>query len=328
MKLMRFCRVSTRWPSAYSKLEGQVNHPDSFFFFPVMSEDHKKANVPGPAGTRKGKIPNEVGEKELVNFLNELKERYPDTFFQVASRDDKGTHVSGADVTGAARQGVVDYPVRLFHGDPHDELIALKRELIGTSGSGATPLGQAVVTRDDLEYFARKKQMEQAASFKQFVASLYNKNDPAQRAMLKRAYPELEQEQKQIIEDRCELSRRLAMLALDGEPKDENDLKLLFALASGILKPPVGNLWDPETWKDQLDIAGKRTEAITRGMFSRNIYSKTTQPVVAGWPAANQIWAGMGPRATDNVIDVPPYTRPGWTPSGYLASSAAWVPRQ
>lgn len=165
-----------------------------------------------------------------------------------------------------------DVPVRMFHRDPYDDVFALKRDLIrkGQGIEPATPFGSAQMTADDMEYLTRKKDQLQAAKFEQFVASMYNKNDPAQRELLRKVYPELQAKQEDTIRMRAELEMRLAMIKLNGGPRDRGDLMLLWALASGAITPPKGALWDPSTWKDYQDRRNPTNvvNPIARGLFS------------------------------------------------------------
>ena len=76
------------------------------------------------------------------------------------------------------------------------------------------------------------------------------------------------EEQKQIIEDRIDLVKRLAMMKLYGQPRDKEDLKLLFALSSGAVTPPSGNLWDPSSWSNIGGSTVDDTKVFKRGLFS------------------------------------------------------------
>jgi hypothetical protein len=82
------------------------------------------------------------------------------------------------------------------------------------------------------------------------------------------------EEQKQVIEQRAELEKRLAMIALTGEPESKADLELLFALGTGAIQPPKGVLYDPSTWSDipgMMERTGEgRQNALARGLFNRN----------------------------------------------------------
>ena len=58
----------------------------------------------------------------------------------------------------------------------------------------------------------------------------------------------------------------MAKIRLRG-PKEPEDLKLLFALASGAIAPPKGALWEPEHWFDYPGGPDAQTR-LQRGLFS------------------------------------------------------------
>jgi hypothetical protein len=219
----------------------------------VRTPKSKSAKVTYPGGER---------PKELVTALTELEQKYGIELVNLI-----GQHGGADDGLGQPMSGKADdYPVRLYAPDKYDDAVAIKRSLMGARTDGQTPFGMATLQAEDMNYIARKRDQMTAAQFKQFVSGMYNKNDPAQAALLHKVYPELIEEQKQIIEDRIDLVKRLAMIKLYGQPRDKEDLRLLFALSSGAIKPPSGNLWEPSSFTASLDNSAE--PSIKRGFFS------------------------------------------------------------
>jgi len=202
---------------------------------------------------------------KLPKDIKALRDKYgAEVLYQILGRGADGSD-SGADAVDGLNQRNVEtdtsFPVRLYQPDPYDTAVELK------AVADTKLFGKKMMTDKDVEYLARKRDQLTAAEFKQFVASMYNRNDPAQQALLHAAYPELIEEQKQIINDRFELQKRLAMMALVGHPESKEDFALLFALNSGAIELPTGNIWDPNDWGGSV-IAEDKETAITRGMFS------------------------------------------------------------
>lgn len=234
-----------------------------------MASEKSKDHVRTPKSSRAHvTMPGGQSPKELVDKLTELEQQYGAEFVNLVGQwrgkaDGLGQPMPTSDA---------DYPVRLYAPDKYDSAVEMKRDLIGQSRGDKTPFGQAVLTTQDMDWLARKRDQLTAAQFKQFVSGMYNKNDPAQAALLHKVYPELLQEQKQILDDRIDLVRRLAMMKLYGQPRDKEDLRLLFALSSGAVSPPVGNLWDPSSWTD--NYSGS-VNAIGGNMIKRGFFSAT-----------------------------------------------------
>lgn len=201
---------------------------------------------------RGGQGPSAEKSRKLADAIEQLRVDHGEDAIQLAIR--QGT--AFADAPGKAGQD--KFPVRLFAPDEYDQVAQLKTQ------ADEKVWGQKTLTTDDLEYMKRKAQMQTAANFKQFVGRLYDAKDPAQAAILERLYPALNAERESIIDDRAELEKRLAKLRLRG-PRNEDDLRLLYALAAGEVTAPAGALWDPKTWYSAADTPEKR---MARGWFS------------------------------------------------------------
>ena len=200
---------------------------------------------------------------KLPKDIKALRDKYgADTLYQILGRDGTGADRVGPDGLG---QRTVDrgtsYPVRLYAPDPYDSTLEIKK------AADERVFGQKMMTDRDVEWMARKRDQMTAAEFKQFVASMYNQNDPAQLALLHEVYPQLLEEQKAIVNERFDLLKRLTMMAITRKPESQEDLQLLFALNTGAIKLPTGNMWDPSSWSDG-SIAQTKANAMKRGLFS------------------------------------------------------------
>lgn len=252
---------------------------------------------------------NDIAPRELNEHVYELANKYgADTLYQILGRDGQGNVQNpGAGVAAGGPLGSRfqdglqqnmpapggSFPVRLYAPDPYDTEVKLKMD------ADPTIFGEKTLMQSDLDWLRRKQDQMTAAEFKQFVASMYNINDPAQLARMNKVYPELYDEQLKIVNERFDLAKRLAVMRLTGEPQSREDLQLLFALNTGAISLPVGNPWEPSTWGTQ--IAAGKNEAITRGIFS---------------PMQGRL-AGNGNK------DFTPYNPLAWATTGARAGQAA-----
>lgn len=230
------------------------------------ASDHSRG-IRGPKAA-KVKYPGGEKAKALEMDIQALKDKWGPELVQITVGTD-GTS-DGLSQT-LPQQSDEEYPVKLYAPDQYDTMVQMKRDLIGSDRGDKTPFGQATLTTDDLQWMARKRAQMTAAEFKIFVAGLYNSHDPAQQALLKKVYPELLDEQKAIIEERAELCKRLAIMRLHGGPQDKDDLRLLFALNSGAISLPQGDLWRPTSWNPTPTVGSSGTS--TASMIARGIFS-------------------------------------------------------
>lgn len=223
---------------------------------------------------------------KLPKDIKALRDKYgADTLYQILGRDGTGADRAGTDGLGQTQVARKEsYPVRLYAPDPYDSTLAIKK------AADEKVFGQKMMTDRDVEWLARKRDQMTAAEFKQFVASMYNKNDPAQLALLHEVYPQLLEEQKAIVNERFDLIKRLTMMSLTGKPESQEDLQLLFALNSGAITLPVGNMWDPKSWQDG-SIAQSKSAAMNRGLFSPVRLSEAGKGNAAKMPFDALRWA-------------------------------------
>lgn len=189
-----------------------------------------------PEVKKPGTLTSHQKSKRLADELNRLKIEYGDDMVQLAVGGPDGLHTAAVD----PKAGQDQFPVRLFAHDPYDEVAQAKL-------AAPAAFGTKQLTDQDLRYLKRKQDIFQEANLKSFVSQLYDARDPGQAALLDKIFPQLNNEREAIIEQRAELEKRLAKIRLRG-PQDESDLKLLFAISSGAIAPPQGELWKPESW--------------------------------------------------------------------------------
>jgi hypothetical protein len=215
-------------------------------------------------------MPGGASKHELTQDVEKLKNKYgTDALMNIVGRNMEGEIRKGAneasDGLGQKMAGENEYPVRMYHPDPYDTVVDLKTKV-------ANKLGAPVQTAEDLEWLRRKQDQMNAAQFKQFVASLYNTHDPAQKALLHKVYPELLDEQAKVLDERMQLMAQLAKIRLYGGPRNRDDLMLLWALNSGAVKLPEGNPWTPSGWDENKTANGgpdgSEVDAFQRGIFS------------------------------------------------------------
>lgn len=210
-----------------------------------------------PEVKKPGTLTSHQKSKRLADELNRLKIEYGDDMVQLAVGGPDGLHGDPAVVGAQSKAGQDQFPVRLFAHDPYDETAAAKL-------AAPEAFGTKQLTDQDLRYLKRKQDIYQEANLKSFVSQLYDARDPGQAALLDKIFPQLNNEREAIIEQRAELEKRLAKIRLRG-PQDEADLKLLFAISSGAIAPPKGELWKPESW---FTGGPSETERLQRGLFN------------------------------------------------------------
>lgn len=233
-----------------------------------MSSKHdatsKLRTNPGP----KVRLPPETSPAGLTEKLRALEEEYGVNLYQVTNRDETGDqrNASAQDMTGASYQRADSvYPVKLYSPDSYDDIAKMKAEYANLKDNA--PFGATFATAEDFEWMKAKKDAKTAAAYKQWVLSQYNLADPAQRPLMEKMYPGLFAEMEQEIDSRAEMEKKLAKIRLRGAPSGADEAQLLFALASGAIQPPQGELWNPSTWSDRL-VTDYNSLDSARGLFS------------------------------------------------------------
>lgn len=281
----------------------------------------REEKVKYPAGTRAGQL-----EKELQR----LRDEYGQELVQITAGAQSPGNTGAVDGLNQPLQdaGKDDpYPVKLYQPDPYDTMVAMKTKLLGGQRDVATPFGQATLTTDDLGWMARKQAENTAAEFKQFVAGqVFNMNDPRGRERAAELYPELLQEQEKIITDRAEFMKRLALMRLHGGPQDKDDLRLLFALNSGAVRLPKGDLWSPNTWENVSSNLAPGANQVQRGFFSPQRMYTRNQSNMSRVPM-DALAAAMGPSSYAGGSFQPNNTAP-FGNQGFFDASRMLAPGQ
>ena len=230
---------------------------------------------------KKPGVASQAKAAKLVDELNKMRIEYGDDMIQLATLNQMGG--TGLNKQTDEQAGQDLFPVRLFPHDPYDAVVENKLNI-------PDAFGQKTLTDQDIEWHRRKADNLQAANFKAWAAQQYDARDPAQAALLNKLLPGLQSEREQIIEQRAELAKRLAKIHLRGA-QDESDMKLLWLLSTGVIQPPRGELWDPESWFSDDNNAEER---LARGLFSpRRIFSGKTD---TNFVPFDQLYSAIGER--------------------------------
>lgn len=210
--------------------------------------------------------PSKDGAKKIYDKVAKAEDRYNQDYLSLEEGQ-----------ASQLQDGYRDnrFPVRLYPRDKYDDVAHLKQGLIEGTGGSNTPFGQATLTTDDMAWLRRKVEAEQQADFKQWVMQQFDMRDTAQRAQFQQMFSEYLSEQESIIDDRAELSARLAKMALRG-PKNKEDYMFLYLLNTNAIELPDGKLWDPTSWKSEQ----RSVRTMSRGLFNPNqhLFSKKPQP--------------------------------------------------
>ena len=140
-----------------------------------------------------------------------------------------------------------EFPARFTEVDDRDHRIALKASLIEDPTTGATPFGQAQLTKEDLDWIESKRQIAQYLDLQVFIENFYDIKDPAHRALIKDLYPEYFERRLEYLKQMSDLQMQLAEIQLYG-PRTRKDLHVLYEISKGTIPLPRGPLWDPQQW--------------------------------------------------------------------------------
>lgn len=249
----------------------------------------KSANLDSVKGTgNKGAMrPTKAHSRDLQRRLESLEAKFDQNFVRPENTADGYVGGAAEGSREAGQRARSDYPVRLYPRDSNDQIQQLKQ-------MAPASMGTRVLTDKDLQWMRQKYIDQQSAAQKQFVMSMYDSRDPAQRQIRDRVFPDLVREQEAIIDERIELERRLAKISLHGAQSKE-DIDLLYALSSGSVPLPQGQVWDPKSWFG----AGAELD-LSRGLFSplkvrvgkRKGAHLPTDPLASGVLAAGRAPAG------------------------------------
>jgi hypothetical protein len=172
-----------------------------------------------------------------------------------------------ADVNANGQRRSNEFPVRTAQASPYDTRMEIKRQLIGSSDTGATPYGIATITEQDYKNMEEKVAQAQRLEYETFLANYFNITSPAEAAYVQKIMPEFLDRREQEIDAQAKLQGNLAKLRLRG-PQNKEDLLLVWMLKTGQVPLPKKPLWDP----DWYDSASNAKENFVRGVFSPRRY--------------------------------------------------------
>lgn len=169
--------------------------------------------------------------------------------------EDKRTAVSDRTVwqTGRGRgdEAQDEFPAQYFPDQSEeDERIQMKMRLLRGQ---ERPLGDAMLTDKDIEYFMKKEETKQHILFDEWFSRLFDTKDINKRRLAQELYPEYYSKREEEIDRQAAIQKKLAMIKLRGI-KDLDDLKFVYALQSGdikLRKVPLYNLDTAEAEPDK-----------------------------------------------------------------------------
>jgi hypothetical protein len=137
------------------------------------------------------------------------------------------------------------FPSRVGHGDPRDDTMALKAQMLQGTNNGYLPgVGIAQATDRDFQYFKDKELAEREADFKRYFLSQIDLSDPVKQDYYQRLYPEIFSERESLAEKQIEHQAHLMKINLRG-PRNMEDWMFLYGLDRGFIQVPKGPIWDP-----------------------------------------------------------------------------------
>jgi len=198
---------------------------------------------------------------------------------QIAS--ETGNTVGRADAASGSEAAT--FPARYFEGDKDDDLQAIKHQL-------ASENRPAPITDADAERVMRKTAAVEVAKEEEWFQNqwAFNSANPTMQRWAQGVFPEYFNRREQVLEEQAQLQLAIAKMKLRG-PRSREDLDLLYAIDSGVVKVPDTALFNL-TGKD----VGEKDQI--RGLFNprRNkiLAEKSgrkdlANPLGAGWPGGD-----------------------------------------
>lgn len=278
--------------------------------------------------------PHPTKEKahEINQAIEDLRVKYGDDLVNLAVYGDGLHGPEDAEIAPDKKAGASQFPVRLYPKDDYDKVMQVK---MAASQDPTLKNWQKDFTTQDAQWLLRKAEAQTGAAFKAWLSTLYDARDPYQAELLNKVFPELSQEQDAVLQQRADLGLRIAKMRLHG-PKEPEDLRLLYAIASGAVTPPRGEIWKPESWfRDSTQV-----NRLQRGLFSpfavyvpsedrsrmpmdkiAAMMGSGTTPGVAGGAGAATAY-GSGTTVPIGSDLVGPVRYPSASPSPYVLSYA------
>lgn len=166
-----------------------------------------------------------------------------------------------------------DYPAHYFpHKSAEDRL-----SLLSQAGQIADTIGiqKPSFDRTLIELAETKKKEVELFNFEQWIAGVYDQNDPAENEILSRIYPAFKAKREQFIIEKYELAKRHELLKLFG-PRDQDDLILMYMIANKQITIPS---LDMKGQGQDVDTDPTKSGEFARGLFNVNKYCSTITPM-------------------------------------------------
>lgn len=96
--------------------------------------------------------------------------------------------------------------------------------------------------RDDVEFLETKRKEEMNLAFDQWLVRRVNLDQPENARWIQEIYPDFYDRRERFIDDKINVEAALAKIRLRGV-KDQNDLKLLFAVNTGLVQPSTRTMF-------------------------------------------------------------------------------------
>lgn len=139
-----------------------------------------------------------------------------------------------------------NFPLKLMKPDYNDDMMELKKDLVGGRATGATPLGVATLGQEEMRYLMDKQKRKQYVDEMRFFDMMFADANPAEAERLRRINPVLHNARLQDLEDRADLQKRLAKIRIEGSISDMDDFRLLYNIYVGRVDLPAGPLYAPK----------------------------------------------------------------------------------
>lgn len=112
-----------------------------------------------------------------------------------------------------------------------------RQAALGASNAAALQNFKVSLTDQDIAFFEKRRQEEQALEFDTWLGTVVDLSDPGESRYLQQIMPTLWTRRERFLEDQIKVEARAAMIRLRG-PKNEEDYKFLFAIDKGYIHLP------------------------------------------------------------------------------------------
>lgn len=186
-------------------------------------------------------------------------------------------------VAGAGSEAA-EFPGRYYEGDEGDDLQNIKNQL-------ASEKRPAPITDSDAERVMRKTAAVGVAKEEEWFQNqwAFNSSNPTMQRWAQGVFPEYFNRREQVLEEQAQLQLAIAKMKLRG-PRSREDLDLLYAIDSGVVKVPnaaLFNLTGPDA-KEEAQIRGLFNPRRSKILAGKSGRKGLANPLGDGWPGAGQ----------------------------------------